>query len=103
MTKAKAENGDLTRDEQTKVRTALRFLHLRFGGWLPLGKALGQKETTLSNVSAGRAAVTPRLAFRIARLVKIGIDDLLLGKFPHPNACPYCGHVAEEGDPDGSA
>jgi hypothetical protein len=46
-------------------------------------------------VIARGGAVTASLAFRTARLVKIGIDDLLVGKYPHPNACPHCGHVPE--------
>ncbi len=101
MSRAK-ERSDLTKEEQARVRTALRFLHIRFEGWLPLAKALRTREDALAVIARG-GPVTASLTFRIARLVSVAIDDLLAGKFPHPNACPRCGHVAEEKDPDGTA
>lgn len=87
---------DLTTQEQNNVRVALRYLRLRFGGWLPLSKALRFKDTTLANAANGRV-VTAALAFRIARLVDVGVDDLLGGKFPVPGVCPYCNHDASAG------
>jgi hypothetical protein len=81
---------DLTANEQQHVRVALRFLHVRFGGWLALGKALKFKDTTLSNVASGRP-VTASLAIRVARLVKVGVDELLGGSYPPPGSCPLCG------------
>lgn len=83
---------DLTKEEQVCVRTALRFLHIRFGGWIPLGKALRLPRKSVSAMAGGRT-VSARLAFRLARLVGVGIDELLLGAFPHPGACPHCGHI----------
>lgn len=85
---------DLTAEEQAHVRAALRFLRARCGGWAPLAKALGFKDTTLSKVANGRV-VAPLLAFRVARLVNVGVDDLLAGKFPSPGTCPHCGHQME--------
>jgi hypothetical protein len=90
--KAKPETSDLTKEEQARVRTALRFLRIRFEGWGPLGKALRVRQDSLGVVGRG-GAVTASMAFRVARLVKVGIDDLLAGAYPHPNACPHCGHV----------
>jgi hypothetical protein len=85
---------DLTAQEQANVRTALRFLRSRCGGWAPLGKALHLKDTTLCNVARGRAA-TPTLAFRVARLGGVGVDDVLAGRYPAPGTCPHCGHCEE--------
>jgi hypothetical protein len=81
---------DLTPKEQANVRTALAFLRFRFGTVTPLAKALKFKEASLKHVREGRA-VSASLAFRVARLVNVPIDDLLTGKFPAPGTCPHCG------------
>ena len=85
---------DLTATEQTNVRTALRFLRTRSGRWEHLAKALRLSEGTLSNVISGKT-VSPLVAFRVARLAKVAVDDVLTGRFPAPGTCPYCGHVKE--------
>lgn len=87
-------NLGLTPDEQDHVRGALHFLRLRLGRWDTLASALKYKTWTLRN--AVRRTITPALAFRTARLVKVPIDDLLAGKFPAPGTCPHCGHKATE-------
>lgn len=99
MGRARAERSDLTKEEQARVRTALRFLHTRFQGWEPLAKALRVRHDSLGVVARG-GAVTASLTFRVARLVSVGIEDLLTGKYPHPNACPHCGHVPNDTAPD---
>lgn len=83
---------DLTIEEQERVRNALHFLHARVNGWKPLGKVLHFDHTTLIHVANGRRAVCASLAFRIARLVKVSIDDLLAGKFPEEGVCPRCAY-----------
>ena len=85
---------DLSREEQTNVRTALRFLRARCGGWAQLAKVLGFKPSTLTNMGPKRG-MTPTMAFRVARLAKVGVDDVLAGRFPPPGTCPHCGHCAE--------
>jgi hypothetical protein len=35
------------------------------------------------------------VAFRVARLTGVSIDDLLAGKYPPPGTCPHCGHSAD--------
>jgi hypothetical protein len=82
---------DLTSQEEANVRAALQFLRLRFGGWASLAKALRFKEKTLGNVAKGRG-VSASMAVRVAKLVNMGVDDLLAGKFPPPGTCPYCRH-----------
>jgi len=72
---------DLTPKEQAHVRTALRFLRRRAGGWVPLSKSLRFKPDTLEKITNGRRVVTARMALRVARFVKEPIDDLLAGKW----------------------
>jgi hypothetical protein len=83
---------DLTIEEQEHVRSALHYLRLRFGGWSPLARVLHFEETTLVHVGKGRRGVSAPMAFRIARLVKVKIDDLLAGGFPAVGVCPRCGY-----------
>jgi plasmid maintenance system antidote protein VapI len=85
---------DLTTAEQTHVRTALRFLRSRCGTWANVGKVLGVKPVTLGHIVGG-TAVTPTLAFRVARFVKVSVDDVLAGRFPAPGTCPHCGHLGD--------
>jgi hypothetical protein len=86
---------DLTVTEQTNVRTALKFLRSRSGTWETVGKALRLAAETLNGVATGRRTVSPLIAFRIARLAKVPVDDVLTGQFPAPGTCPHCGHKAE--------
>jgi hypothetical protein len=81
---------DLTTAEQGNVRTALRFLRARCGTWANVAKVLRFKQTTLANVMGGRA-VSPTLAFRVARFAKVSMEDVLTGRFPAPGTCPHCG------------
>jgi hypothetical protein len=89
--------GDLTAQEQANVRAALRYLRARAGGrsWEPIGKALRLKANTLAKVAAERRGVSAGLAFRVARLASVGVDDVLAGRFPAPGTCPHCGHCKE--------
>lgn len=88
---------DLTTQEQAHVRAALRFLRARCGGWEPLAKVLRMNKVTLRHVSSGKAT-SAALAFRVARLAGVGVDELLSGKYPPINACPHCGHVKADAD-----
>lgn len=83
---------DLTTQEQTHVRTALRFLRSRCGGWEPLAKALRSTAGYLTNV-AGTDTVSASIAIRVARLAGVPVDDVLTGNYPAPGTCPYCGHL----------
>ncbi len=90
------QQGDLTSAEATNVRTSLKFLRSRCGTWATLAKALRFGESTPGNVATGHSAVTPTMAFRVARFARVSVDDVLTGRFPDPRACPHCGHVAEK-------
>lgn len=78
------------------MRGALRFLRLRCGTWAPLAKALGFQPETLPKVANGHKPVSATLVIRIARFAKIGVDELLAGKFPAAGTCPHCGNVSQE-------
>lgn len=91
MTKA----NDLTREEQAHVAVGLRFIHARCGDWTRTAQALGFKRSTVMNAAYNEKHISVVLAFRVARLAKVSVDDLLTGKFPPPNACPHCGHIRE--------
>jgi hypothetical protein len=86
---------DLTLHEQEHVRNAIAFLHVKIGGWKPLGKLLHFDHTTLIHVVAERRAVCASMAFRVARFVGIGIDSLLAGEWPEAGTCPRCGYKKE--------
>jgi hypothetical protein len=40
------------------------------------------------------AMVSQTMALPVARLAQVGIDDLLVGKYPVKGMCPHRGHVA---------
>jgi hypothetical protein len=82
---------DLTAQEQAHVRAALRFLRVRCGGVGVLAKTLRFTEATVRHVVEGRA-VSAAMAFRVARLAGVGVDELLGGQYPPPGTCPHCGH-----------
>lgn len=82
----------LTAKEQRHVRTALRFLRLRVGSWAPVAEALRVKSDTLDKVINEHRSVTAGLAYSVARLTDMSIDDLLAGALLSPRTCPHCGH-----------
>ena len=86
---------DLTSQEQVHVRTALRFLRTRCGSWAVVGRTLGFGDSTMQAIVVGRRAVSPLVTFRVARLAKVSVDDVLAGRFPAPGTCPHCGHMKE--------
>jgi hypothetical protein len=86
----------LTEKEQRHVRTALRFLRLRVGAWAPVAEALRVKADTLDKVVRARRSVTAGLAYSVARLTEVSIDDLLAGALLSPRTCPHCGHPPED-------
>jgi len=81
----------LTAEEQQNVRAALRFLHIRFGTWQILAKALRFKRPRLVEAMSGREAVGADLVLRVARLVEVPFDDVATGRYPVKETCPHCG------------
>jgi len=78
------------------VRTALRFLRYRVGGWQPLADALGVKADTISKVLRGGRSGTAALAYSVARLTDVSIDNLLAGQLLSPRTCPHCGRPPDD-------
>ena len=89
-------SADLTAKEQANARAALKFLRVRCGTWGTLARALRFKHTTLSAVASGQKSVTATLVLRIAKFAKVGVDDVLAGRFPAPGTCPHCGQPMKE-------
>jgi hypothetical protein len=75
---------DLTAEEQKNVRTALRFLRARIGGNMELAKVLHFAPDTIRQSCGSKGTISPLMAFRVARFVGMGVDDVLTGKFPAP-------------------
>ena len=87
----------LTDREQRHVRTALRFLRHKVGGWEPLAAALDMKtDSVVKIVNARGRDVTARLAYSVARLTDVSIDDLLSGALLSPRTCPHCGRPPDD-------
>ena len=95
MAVAKPGRGDLTEQEEANVRAAIRFLRLRVGDWETLAKVIRFSKDTVRHVIEDGRPVTPTMAFRVARIAQVPIDDLLTGKYPAPGTCPHCGHRRE--------
>jgi len=85
----------LTEEQQGHVIDALYFLRAKFDNWSPVAKLLRFEPKSLGDVRAKRRSVSPNLTFRIARVVGVGVDDLLAGKFTQPGTCPRCGYRDE--------
>lgn len=81
---------DLTAAEVVNVRKAVAFLRFRCGNVKALARALRTSKATLGRPS-------PLLAFKVARLAGVGVDDVLTGKYPPPGVCAHCGHQEETG------
>jgi hypothetical protein len=90
---------DLTAEEQAHVRVALRFLRARCGGWSNVAKVLRFDESTIRAAAGGRGTVSASMAVRTARFAKVGVGDLLEGRFPPPGTCPHCGRGPEAAGP----
>lgn len=87
----------LTDKEQRNVRTAIRFLRFKVGGWEPLAAALGFKVDSLIKVVNARGRdVTAKLAYSVAQLTDVPIDDLLSGALLSPRTCPHCGRPPDD-------
>ena len=78
------------------MRTAIRFLRFKVGGWQPLADALGVKADSLGKVLRGGRGVTAGLAYAVARLTDVSIDDLLTGALLSPRTCPHCGRPPDD-------
>ena len=90
--------GDLTAEEISHLRTAMRFLRVRCGSWASLAKAIRGSGITLQTM-VHRKPPSAGVAIRLARIAGVPVDDLLTGRFPPPGACPHCGRGPESPSP----
>jgi hypothetical protein len=89
---------DLTLTEQKHVRIALLVLWRRVGGRQALAKMLRYQLNTIERATNGRREVSAVMAFRVARLMGVPLDDLLGGKITSGDVCQHCGRVRDFGD-----
>lgn len=85
---------ELTKAEQTNVRTAIRHLRLTIGPWETIAPALKIEADSLARIAGGSKEVSASIAFRIARFANCSIDGLLSGDYPGKGTCPNCGYLA---------
>lgn len=86
---------DLSEKEQAPVRHVLRVLRVRLGGWRAVSKAIGFRPGSLEQAANGRRGMTANMAFRIARLCGVTMEDLLAGRYAPKVTCPHCGHTPD--------
>lgn len=84
----KPPKGDLTEEEEARVRAALRYVAR--GGWDALAKGTRYTVKSLKHAAYERAP-SASLAVRLARYAGVGVDELLGGKYPP--SCPHCGQT----------
>jgi len=84
----------LTAAQEENVRSAIRFLKVRLGGWPKLGKAMGVKPQTLDQaVNRKRRAPNAGMAIRAARVACVPVERILSGIYPPKGMCPHCGRM----------
>lgn len=89
---------DLTEKEQARVRLVLRVLRVRLGGWRAVSKAIGFRPGSLEQSANGRRGISASLAFRIAKICDVSMEDLLAGRYMPKVTCPHCGHTPDFAD-----
>jgi hypothetical protein len=82
----------LTPEQRTSVRRVIAFLVLQHGSHDALAKALGWSSHALWKSRSPSRAQSPRLAYAIARLLDVGVDAVLDGRW-RKVTCPCCGET----------
>ena len=86
---------DLTPAEQANVRRAFRFLRARMGTWEAVAAALNTKWSTLKTAK-GTGTVSASMAFRVARVAGVTVDEVVTGRYAPKGVCPYCSEKLPE-------
>jgi hypothetical protein len=86
-----ARTGKLTPEEQASVIASLCELRARLGTWGAVALAFGVHVKTMKRIKRG--AITPgaRHAVSAARLLDVGVDDVLGGEFAKTDRRARCG------------
>jgi ribosomal protein L12E/L44/L45/RPP1/RPP2 len=58
----------------------------------------GQTDALVKVVNARGRNVTARIAYSVARLTDVSIDDLLAGALLSPRTCPHYGRAPDESE-----
>lgn len=95
MSRRRISTIDLTEREQLHIRNALHLLRVKFGTWRDLARMLKYDDSTVTNCALGHRTVMASMAFRVARLAQISVDELLSGRYPL-RGCPRCGYDARK-------
>lgn len=89
---------DLSQTEQRNVRTALRYLRGKLGGWVSVSKVMGLQPESLKKMAYERTrSVSIRVAFRAAKILDVSLENLLSGQ-ALAKVCPHCGHSRDFDD-----
>ncbi len=56
-------------------------------------RTVAARVATTQDAGLGHGPASASMAFRLARLANVTVDDLLTGKFPPPGICPHCGYA----------
>jgi hypothetical protein len=91
-----SKSTDLTLQEQKNVRTTIRLLHLKIGNWKTMARALKIEPDSIYRVVTGSRTITASVAFRVARLAEMSIDDVLSGAKLPAGICTQCGNVPDD-------
>jgi len=91
----------LTDAEQRNIRVAMRTLHLRYGTWPAVAKALGVPHKTVKNAMCSNQYPGAAMGLSVARLAGVPFEDVIDGRFPKPGTCPLCGQPCRESLPYG--
>jgi hypothetical protein len=89
---------DLNHSEQRNVRTALRHLRGKLGGWASVSKVMGLQPESLKKMAYERdRPVSIRVAFRAAKILNVSLEGLIGGQ-ALATICPHCGHSRDFDD-----
>jgi hypothetical protein len=84
--------GALTPEEQECVRVAMRVLRVRFGSYAKIARMIGADTRNTARWGHAKGKPDARVALTVARLAGVPVDDVLQGRFPASDSCPFCGH-----------
>lgn len=90
--KSRRELARLTPTEEQRVRRGMWVLHVRFGNWSRVSRALGYHRVTVERVLNIRKTASLAFAMRVGKKLGVTLGDLLGGAWPKPGECPMCGH-----------
>ncbi len=94
--KSRAELNRLTPTEEERVRRAMWVLHVRFGNWSGVSRALGYHRVTVERVLNIRKTASLAFASRVSKKLGVSLGDVLSGSWPKAGECPMCGCCDEK-------